>query len=329
MSKDGQTKFDKGIFTLSLDFELIWGTADLGLEHFRKVCVIERQIVIDRLLQLFEEFDISATWAILGHLFLDKCEPQNGIKHPEIARPNFNWIKEDWFAHDPCGTENEKSIHLGKSLVEKIRNCRVHQEIGSHSFSHMVFGDAGCSRETAVTEISESIKAAEEQGIKLKSFVFPRNEIGYLDVLKNSGFDCYRGVEPNWYENRRISEKLRRGLRLFDVLRAATPPTVLPKKDESGLWNIPGSAMYFPMHGFRRHIPVSSRVKRTVKGINAAIAKKEIFHFWFHPTNMVDEMEKMFDGLRQILDYVASLRDQGKLEVLTMGEIVDSLNKPS
>lgn len=329
MSKNGQIKFDKGIFILSLDFELIWGTADLGLEHFRNACVIERQVVIDRLLQLFEEFDISATWAILGHLFLDKCEPQNGIKHPEIVRPNFDWIKEDWFAHDPGGTENEKSIHLGKSLVEKIRNCSVHQEIGSHSFSHIVFGDEDCSRETAETEITESIRVAEEQGINLKSFVFPRNEIGHLDLLKKFGFDCYRGVEPNWYENRSVSEKLRRGLRLFDVIRAATPPTILPQKDDTGMWNIAGSAMYFPMHGFRRHIPVSTRVKRAVKGINAAVAKKEIFHFWFHPTNMVDEMEKMFDGLRQILEYVAKLRDQGKLDVLTMGEVVDSLNKPS
>ncbi len=329
MQKNGAIKFEKGIFVLSLDFELIWGTADLGIEHFRKACVIERQVVIDRLLRLFEEFEISATWAILGHLFLDKCESKKGQKHPEIVRPNFSWTKEDWFAHDPCGKEDENSIHLGKSLVEKIRNCKVPQEIGSHSFSHIVFGDEGCSRETAEAEIVESIKVAEEQGIKLKSFVFPRNEIGYLDVLKKYGFSSYRGVEPNWYEDRKVSEKVRRGFRLFDVIRAAAPPTVLPEKDETGMWNIAGSAMYFPMHGFRRHIPVSTRVKRTIKGINAAVAKKEIFHFWFHPTNMVDEMEKMFDGLRQILEYVEKMRNERKLEILTMGEVAESLNNPS
>lgn len=315
-------KFEKGIFTLSLDFELIWGTADLGLENFKSLCKIEREVVIDRLLELFEKYNFSATWAILGHLFLDKCE----AAHPEIARPNYSWTKEDWFAHDPGGIETDESIHLGKSLVDKIKNCSVPQEIGSHSFSHIVFGDAGCSQKTAENEISECVRIAEKEGIKLKSFVFPRNEIGYLDVLRKYDFACYRGVEPNWYEDRNVSEKLRRGLRLFDVLRAAKPPVVLPEKTDEGLWNIPGSAMFFPMHGFRRHIPMSLRVKRCLKGLKSAANEKKIFHLWFHPTNMVDEMEKMFIGLEEILQYASNLREKGKIEFLTMGQICDSLN---
>ena len=314
--------FEKGIFTLSLDFELIWGTADLGLENFKSLCKIEREVVIDRLLKLFEKYELSATWAILGHLFLDKCE----ATHTEITRPNYSWTKEDWFAHDPGGVETAQSIHLGKSLVEKIRQCSVLQEIGSHSFSHIVFGDEGCSRETAESEIAECVRIADEQGIKLKSFVFPRNEVGYLDVLKKFDFACYRGVEPNWYENRQVSESVRRGLRLFDILRAASPPTVLPKKTKEGLWNIPGSAMFFPMHGFRRHIPMSWRVKRCLKGLNKAANEKKIFHLWFHPTNMVDEMEKMFAGLEEILQYASNLRGQGKLDFLTMGQICESLD---
>jgi peptidoglycan/xylan/chitin deacetylase (PgdA/CDA1 family) len=314
--------FEKGIFTLSLDFELIWGTADLGLENFKNLCKIEREVVIDRLLQLFEKYDFPATWAILGHLFLDKCE----AAHPEISRPNYSWTKEDWFAHDPGGVETDESIHLGKSLVEKIRNCSVEQEIGSHSFSHIVFGDAGCSRETAENEIAECVRIAEEQGIKLKSFVFPRNEGGYLEVLQKYKFTSYRGVEPNWYEDREVSEGMRRGLRLFDVLRAASPPTVLPERTEQGLWNIPGSAMFFPMHGFRRHIPMSLRVKRCIKGLNKAANEKKIFHLWFHPTNMVDEMEKMFAGLEKILQHASDLREQGKIEFLTMGQICEYLD---
>lgn len=318
----GNIIFEKGIFTLSLDFELIWGTADLGLENFKSLCKIEREIVIARLLELFEKYEFSATWAILGHLFLDKCSGG----HPEITRPNYSWTKEDWFAHDPGGVETDQSIHLGKSLVDKIRNCSIPQEIGSHSFSHIVFGDVGCSNKTAESEIAECVRLADEQGIKLKSFVFPRNEVGYLDVLRKYNFACYRGVEPNWYENRQISESLRRGLRLLDVLRAAAPPVVLPEKAKEGLWNIPGSAIFFPMHGFRRHIPMSLRVKRCLKGLKNAANEKKIFHLWFHPTNMVDEMEKMFAGLEEILQYASDLREQGRLDFLTMGQICESLD---
>ena len=42
-------KLERGVFTVSLDFELIWGTLDLfGPERFRRACEIERSEVIDR-----------------------------------------------------------------------------------------------------------------------------------------------------------------------------------------------------------------------------------------------------------------------------------------
>ena len=54
---------DRGVLTISLDLELIWGTLDLfGPERFRRACEIERAVVIDRLLDLFTEFDVQATW---------------------------------------------------------------------------------------------------------------------------------------------------------------------------------------------------------------------------------------------------------------------------
>ena len=55
--------WDRGVFTISLDFELIWGTLDLfGPERFGKACEIEREAV-GRLLDLFVEFEVPATWS--------------------------------------------------------------------------------------------------------------------------------------------------------------------------------------------------------------------------------------------------------------------------
>lgn len=315
--------FETGVFTLSLDFELIWGTLDHGgLQSFRRICEVERREVIDRLLEIFVEFEIPATWCIVGHLFLDKCEPVAGIKHPEIVRPNHEWCEGDWFEHDPHEAENETSVFVGRSLVEKIKNCAVPQEIGSHSFSHVIFSDAGCSRETADTELAECRRAAKEMGIEMQSFVFPRNEVGHLDVLREHGFTCYRGVEPHWYETGNYSKRFRRFAHLFDVLTAATPPVVLPEKTESGLWNIPGSAIYFPMHGYRKYIPLGLRTRRAVKGLNAAAKQKRIFHLWFHPTNMADEPEAMFRGLRTIFEHVARLRERGEMQILPMKNLI-------
>ena len=74
----------KGVFTLSLDFELLWGTVDLhGSERFRRACEIEREVVIDRLLDLLDEHKIPATWCILGHLFLVGMPP---LRRPRAPR---------------------------------------------------------------------------------------------------------------------------------------------------------------------------------------------------------------------------------------------------
>lgn len=305
-----------------MDFELIWGTVDLfGPEQFRRACEIERERIIDALLDLFVEFEFPATWCILGHLFLDECggdEP----KHANIVRTDHDWVAGDWFQHDPGESENDKSIFVGRSLVEKIKNCPVRQEIGSHSFSHIIFSDKGCSRAAAESELAESVRLAEAMGIEMRSFAFPRNEVGHLDVLREYGFTAYRGVEPNWYENRRVPEKIRRAMRLLDVLRAAEPPTVLPQATASGVWNVPGSAIYFPMHGFRRHIPLELRTRRAIKGLNAAAKNNRVFHLWFHPTNLADETETMFEGLRVILRHAARLRAENKLRFLPMRDLI-------
>lgn len=319
--------FDRGIFTISLDFELIWGTLDLfGPERFRKACESERNL-IDRLLGLFVEFEISATWCTLGHLFLDHCSPKNGCTHPEIVRPGHAWCDNDWFEHDPGGSEESAPLFFGRSLVDKIRACHVPQEIGCHSFSHVIFGDEGCSRATASSELSECVRLARENGIELRSFAFPRNQIGHLDVLKDHGFICYRGAEPVWYEKPHWPEVIRRLARLWDVVTIATPPTVLPEKTTEGLWNIPGSMIYFPMHGFRRHLPVSWRVKRAIKGLNAAVRYKQAFHLWFHPTNLADHEDAMFDGLKQVLAHARSLRDQKHLATMPMAAIIMEAEK--
>ena len=320
MKVENQLRPDRGVFTLSLDFELMWGTLDVaGPERFRKACELERALVIDRLLNLFTEFDISATWCVVGHLFLDHCAPRDGINHPDNARPSHAWADGDWFKHDPCGSEQTAPLFFGRSLIEKIRACPTPQEIGSHSFSHVIFGDEGCSRQVAESELEMCVALARAMEIDLRSFAFPRNQVGHLDVLRRHGISCYRGPEPNWYSSSKLPHAVKRLAHLWDVITAARPPVVMPETDEEGLLNIPGSMIYFPAHAWRRAIPISLRVKRAVKGLEAAARQKRVFHLWFHPINMADRMDAMFAGLRSILKRACELRERGEIAVLPMG----------
>jgi len=84
---------------------------------------------------------------------------------------------------------------------------------------------------------------------------------------------------------------------------------------------VPASMIYFPMHGLRRYIPVSRRVQRARRGLDAAARTGRVFHLWFHPTNLADEPEAMFRGLRDIFSAARELRRQGRLSVASMGTV--------
>ncbi len=319
---------DRGVMMISLDFELIWGTMDrAGVSRFASACQRERDVVIDRLLDLFTRNGVSATWCILGHLFLDNCQVDGGRKHPEIVRPNHAWFPGDWFENDPASSEKDAPIFYGRSLVRKIMAAGVPQEIGCHSFSHVIFGDEGCSRAVAESELRACLEAAKSTSVELRSFAFPRNRVGHRSALKQHGFIAYRGPEPSWFGS--LPRPLARAMHLLEVVAAKEPPVVVPRLDDEGLWDIPGSMIYFPMHGVRALIPVSWRVKRAIKGLDAAVANRKIFHLWFHPTNLAEHMDAMFKGLEEIILYAKALEREGRLEIASMGDIADRSQRSS
>lgn len=313
--------FDRGVFTLSLDFELAWGSRDItgdvrGLIHASRVI---RRDVFPGLLGAMTDLGIVATWATVGHLFLDSASSRAGSLHPDLVPPQHSWRKEPWLFGVPEGSEDRHPEFYARSLVVQLRDAG--QEIGCHSFSHPIFGDEGCSCHTAESEISHCQRAAEDLGITLRSFVYPRNSAGFVDVLARHGFTCWRGQEPVWYNRRRVPVPLRRAAHLADVALAARPPTVLPHRDRHGLWCIPASGSFLPYHGLRRAIPISRRVERGIAGIDRAVKDRRVSHLWLHPLNLADEPKRMLAGLVRVLEHAARHRDAGRLEILPMAEL--------
>ena len=63
---------EKGVFLFSLDTELALG-------HFRRFDQrrfspdgSRERMAVSRLIKLFEKYQISATWAVVGHMFSEK-----------------------------------------------------------------------------------------------------------------------------------------------------------------------------------------------------------------------------------------------------------------
>ena len=303
----------KPTFIISLDVELIWGyvlhSEDKAVSLMKKDDKKVRGC-IDILLNLFEKHNIPATWAVVGHLFLDHCECEDGIPHKDMPR-----FKENWYSVDPCTDIQRDLLYYGKDIVEKILSNQIEHEIGYHSFSHVVFSE--CSREVAEAEIKIGNKLAKEFGITLKSFVFPENKIGYVDVLKESGFKIYRGENGR----RRYDPSQNILVRKFNGgMNKLIAPPVEPEWD--GIWKIP-SSMYFcdPQIKF-------SLLPRAKIGLYRAIRSKKVFHIWLHPHSLL-LYPSLKDDLDKFLGTVAKKRDEGegKIVVMTMGELVEALEE--
>lgn len=314
---------DKGVFLLSLDTELAWGFVHLPesqhpVHQFSKV-----RHIVDRLLRLMERYEIRATWAVVGHLFLERCRPVNGQKHPEIVRPQCDWLPRDWLGPDPCGDAEQHPFWYAPDIVDSILGCRTPQEIGCHTFSHVFADDPGCTEESFDSELRACKSLAEQRGIKLRSFVFPKNRVGHTDLLARHGFTSYRGAQSFWYAG------LRRPMwsiaYRIDSLSPLAPEVSQPVQT-NGVWNFPASLYYSHRDGWGRWVPVSLRVLKAKRGLRNAVKHRGIFHLWFHPYNIATDMEGLLTGLERIFTVVSQLRDEGLIENPTMGDLAEQLS---
>jgi hypothetical protein len=316
---------NRGAFVLSLDVELVWGsfTHTSPAEFNRRYPDLRR--VIASLLGLLAELEIPATWAFVGHLFLSECEKDaDGRTHPEVVRPSFPWYPHDWLSCDPGTSRAADPLWYGDDLVDAAAACEVQQEIGSHSFSHIHFGDPACTAEAARSDLNACVELADRRDITLRSFVFPRNSEGHHELLREFGFTCFRGVDPNWY--RRVPGAARRIAHLVDDALGVAPPVSVAHEALPGLWNIPGSMLLMSRDGIRRGVPMASRVRKARAGLNAAERESKIFHLWFHPFNLAVDVDRMLAALRSILLDAARRRDAGTLDIAPMGRLAEQLS---
>ncbi len=305
---------DRGAFVISIDTEMAWGLNHRRSETYR---YDREREDLDRLLDLFDRHDVPATWAIVGHLMLDGCAPVDGVKHPEIVRPAYDWYQGDWFDDDPCTTATEAPLWYAPELVGKITDRPAAHEIATHGFSHIVAGDPGCSRETFDSEIVAAKAAAEARGITLRSIVHPRNRIGHLDVLRDHGIVAYRGkrqVEPGGSAIDRVVDRT-----------IGSERTVVRPIAEDGLWNLPATIMF----------DVDARprtwqlwIRQVERRLDQAVRARSLFHLWFHPHNLRDHPEAAFRALDRICAAAARHRSAGRLDTVTMGGLTDRLGAP-
>ncbi len=316
-----------GMLLVSLDFELFWGMLDqCALEAYRDN-VLGGRVAIPRLLKLFEQYGIHATWAAVGFLFAENHQELTGYfpdNKPSYSQKDLS--PYDWF--ERIGEDEQSApCFYGSSLIRQVSDCPG-QEIGSHTFCHYYCRERGQTAVQFADDMAAAKQIAADHGYDLTSVILPRNqcEPEYTRVFRDLGFTAYRDEENDWIHEKIKFRPLLRILRLADVYFPLTGQGGYIPQKEDGIWNLMGSRMYKPIFSSLRFLE-KQKIRRIKAQMRHAAKHKLTFHLWWHPHNIGVRTDEHLAQLEEIFAYYQELKRIYGMESLNMSEAVCRLEQ--
>ena len=310
---------------ISLDTELIWGMHDIPTVNSYLGNIIQgRKEAIPAMLDLFEKYEMHVTWAIVGGVMCENKQEFLDNSPTETLYPNYdnNLLSPYRLIPNMGINKNEDYLFFGKEIVGQIIS-RKNQYIGSHTFSHYYCTETGQTVEQFEADLSSATKIAEENGISIRSIVFPRNQINkeYLNACARHGIKTYRGIEENWIYGMKQS-LLQRILRFADCYIPLTGDNSFIPAKTNGVLNVKGSRILHPYNKKLRAFEFL-KIERIKRQMKSAAKKGEVFHLWWHPHNFGSDLKTNLEMLEMILKYFDELKQQYGFRSLAMEEIGD------
>jgi peptidoglycan/xylan/chitin deacetylase (PgdA/CDA1 family) len=328
---------NKGVFIISLDFELRWGASEKWpVNKTKKKFQLTRESIV-LILEAFERYNIAATWATVGFLFADNLKQlisylpseMPDYKNKGISAYNVLSDKEIGLNEDV-----DKS-HFAKSIVNLIKDTDK-QEVGSHSFSHYYADEIGAGIDSFSSDLNAAIRIADDDSLELKSFVFPRNQFSlkYVNVLSKYGFKSARSNPDTWVwkgiglsTNKVISKilSLFRGVdTVLPISNTLFNPVDLTVRN--GVMLIPASRFLRP---YAKKEGVINRLKMfRIKNEMSKAAKEGLgYHLWWHPHNFSGDVAGNIKYLYEILEHYNKLHSKYKFQSVGMNDLVEIYSK--
>jgi peptidoglycan/xylan/chitin deacetylase (PgdA/CDA1 family) len=286
---------------ISLDFELRWGLLDVlgtDMSRYRKNLEGVRDAV-PRLLETFTKRGVGATWAVVGSLACDGWDEwsERAPPFPKYADPALLW-NDAYRKLDPRGT-----LYFARDLVDLVAKT-PHQELGSHTFSHVYTREPGFLRSDAEADADAMVKLFQDRfGTRPRSLVFPRNQVAFEDVLRERGITAFRTNPKPFYWNATTSKEQTRTVR---ALRLADSLAPLGRR---GARATESRASYFVRLGLPRAL-WSLHFRRIVADA-AHLRDGESLHLWWHPHNLGKEPVATVRRVGDLLDALADCVPRG------------------
>ena len=279
---------DMAFVNFTVDLELAWCMSPRGnrstTRREQERSGQYARAIFSEFMKLVEAYHIPVTFAVVGHLLLEECAyDHRGIPHADLKRFTPSWCPQGSFAYDPCTDIKQDPLWYGTDLVEMIMKSGVSHEIASHSFSHVCFNDEACDKDVASGEIAKSMELFHAFGVFPETFIFPKNMVGHLNIIKDFGFSIYRAQDGQ------------------EILK------------KNGMWEFP--------HGLWLS-PLGYTVQEIKHIIDLSVENKGLVSFYFHLHEFLGQIKVLKNFLEPIFELIGRERERNRIQPATMKKIV-------
>jgi peptidoglycan/xylan/chitin deacetylase (PgdA/CDA1 family) len=294
-----------GRFIISFDCEGKWGMADHITRHHDRVITGTALIrAYEKLLGLLAAYEVPATFAfVMGFVLSGGEREQLAQQFCDVKVNGRNWMRNFRAAEE----HGKLDGWFCPEAFELVRSHAEH-EIACHGFRHIPLAEGAVSEADARFELGAARLAAELKRVRLQTFVFPRNQVGHVELLKQEGYIGYRTAPKQSSFGGRLADL---GNELC-VWEKAQPE--LSRNDT--IVSIPSGYFLNWRAGIRQLVPRRITALRWQSIIEDAIVGNRVTHVWLHPHNIITGPET-FDTLERLLAQVVEARTVGTMRTLT------------
>ncbi len=309
-------------FILSFDYELAWGSFDKINASYLTENVINSNEAASRLLQINEQMEVPATWAIVGLML------PSALGHKDKLDLLDAKFQKSVLASDVFSEIDEQAasalLEMPTGFFAKVIDSPS-QEFASHTFSHLyaleVDDDAMSNDFKYMAEV-----CAENKVGRPSSLVMPKNQVTEVAIAcaAESGVKIIRVNPNNWLystrEHGRIEAKVIRLLRFLDAFLPVSELFVT-KSQVLGTGCTEGNFFFRPDVGIGALDYI--HYLRFKLMLHICRWRKRDLHMWSHPHNFGRDINRSLRNYVRALTYVLKLKSAGKIEMKNMGHLID------
>ena len=327
-----------GSLCISFDFELYWAFVGERTYDSYKANLLGVHEALPRMLELFAQRGIHASWGAVGLLMCEGGEelktylPETRPSYANEALSQYRYFFRPDIQRRLATDPEFSKCHFAPNLVRAILNCPG-QELATHTFSHFYCAEPGPTLAEFEADILAAKKITQQKyGVNVESIILPRHQTRpqHLNVCADLGIRCYRGNQQPRYFNEICSSAdtiVKKVIRNADCYFDLTGSNISDIHSRAnGLINIPAS---FFLRPYNRHFALfdNLRLQRIKNSMKLSAQVGAVCHLWLHPHNFGTNIDINLAFLEKILNYHSELREQYNYKSSNMKELAKIYEK--